>query len=121
LSDPPAGEAKRMRILTFSSLYPNRAMPNFGIFVESRLRHLVGSGEVDVHVVAPVPWSPGRQRWLGSYARWAEVPAAEVRHVLEVLHPRFPRLPRYGLATQALLAHGRWHPGDAAGAATRRL
>ncbi len=92
-----------MRILTFSSLYPNRAMPNFGIFVENRLRHLVGSGEVDVRVVAPVPWSPGRQKWLRGYGRWAEVPRREVRHGLEVLHPRFPRLPRYGLATQALL------------------
>ena len=101
--DPPSGEARPMRILTFSSLYPNRAMPNFGIFVENRLRHLVGSGAVDVRVVAPVPWSPGRRRWLGNEGHWAEVPAREVRHGLEVLHPRYARLPRYGLATQALL------------------
>ena len=92
-----------MRILTFSSLYPNRAMPNFGIFVENRLRHLVGSSDIDVRVVAPVPWSPGRHPSFGSYARWACVPREEQRHGLTILHPRYPRLPRYGLQSQALL------------------
>ncbi len=35
-----------LKLLTFSTLYPNDMQPNHGIFVENRLRHLVASGEV---------------------------------------------------------------------------
>jgi hypothetical protein len=34
-----------IRLLTFSTLYPNNMRPNHGIFVEHRLRHLLASGE----------------------------------------------------------------------------
>ena len=36
------------RLLTFSTLYPNAAQPNHGVFVENRLRHLVASGKYRV-------------------------------------------------------------------------
>ncbi|MGH7000378.1 MAG: hypothetical protein ACREEA_02605 [Stellaceae bacterium] len=52
------GAAPNIRILTFTTLYPNAAQPNHGIFVENRLRHLVASGRVAAHVLAPVPWFP---------------------------------------------------------------
>ncbi len=35
------GRARTVKILTFSSLYPNAAQPYHGVFVENRLRHLV--------------------------------------------------------------------------------
>jgi glycosyltransferase involved in cell wall biosynthesis len=85
-----------MRVLTFSALYPNRAMPNFGVFVENRLRHLMGSGQVEARVVAPVPWFPSRHPIFGTYARWAQVPEHEIRHGLEVRHPRYALPPRIG-------------------------
>ena len=47
-----------MRILTFSTIYPNAARPNHGVFVATRLRHLLESGRVEARVVAPVPWFP---------------------------------------------------------------
>ncbi|MFL1463396.1 glycosyltransferase [Roseococcus sp. DSY-14] len=91
----PAGDP--VRLVTFSSLYPNPAQPNHGVFVENRLRHLVASGEARSTVLAPVPWFPGR----GPGA----VPAEEQRHGLRVLHPRFLALPKLGLLTNpALLA-----------------
>lgn len=31
-----------MRVLTFTTLYPNAAQPNHAIFVENRIRHLAG-------------------------------------------------------------------------------
>ena len=43
-----------MKIVTFSTLYPNAARPGHGIFVETRLRHLLESGRVEARVVAPV-------------------------------------------------------------------
>lgn len=60
-----------LRLLTFSTLYPNAAQPNHGIFVENRLRHLVASGAVTSTVVAPVPWFPSRNARFGHWARCA--------------------------------------------------
>ncbi len=77
-----------IRLLTFSTLFPNPAQPNHGVFVENRLRHLVAGGEATSTVLAPVPWWP-----------WREVPATEQRHGLTVLHPRFLAVPGLGLAT----------------------
>ncbi|MEO9190081.1 MAG: glycosyltransferase family 4 protein, partial [Acetobacteraceae bacterium] len=57
-----------LRLLTFSTLYPNAARPNHGIFVENRLRHLVGSGEVSSVVVAPVPYFPSAAPVFGDWA-----------------------------------------------------
>lgn len=36
-----------MRIVTVSTLYPNIAFPSHGIFVETRLRHLLADTECE--------------------------------------------------------------------------
>ncbi|TCO83032.1 glycosyltransferase involved in cell wall biosynthesis [Plasticicumulans lactativorans] len=87
-----------LRILTFSTLFPNATAPHFGVFVENRLRQLVDSGGVEARVVAPVPWVPRGLPLPVGYARLARVPAAETRHGLTVLHPRYPQLPRIGMS-----------------------
>ena len=93
-----------LRLLTFSTLYPNNARPNHGVFVENRLRHLVASGEASSEVVAPVPWFPLDHAWFGDWAINARVVASETRHGLNILHPRFPVIPRVGMsAAPALL------------------
>lgn len=95
-----------MKLLTFSTLYPNAEQPNHGIFVETRLRYLVASGKVESRVVAPVPWFPSRHPRFGHYARLASVPRAEIRNGLSVLHPRYVVVPRVGMnITPYLLAH----------------
>lgn len=94
-----------MKILTFSTLYPHAARPSHGIFVETRLRHLVASGKVESKVVAPVPWFPSRNPRFGEYAVHASAPREERRHGIEVLHPRYPLLPKIGMTlTPFLLA-----------------
>ncbi|MGH6968143.1 MAG: glycosyltransferase family 4 protein, partial [Stellaceae bacterium] len=99
-----AGVAPTIRILTFTTLYPNAAQPNHGIFVENRLRHLVASGRVASRVLAPVPWFPFTHPAFGAYARYAQVPAAETRHDLAVVHPRYLIVPKFGMSlTPALL------------------
>ena len=35
-----------IRILTFSSLFPNPAQPQHGLFVAERLRHLLATGQI---------------------------------------------------------------------------
>lgn len=86
-----------MRILTFTTLYPDSSRPGHGIFVENRLRHLVAGGAVQSRVVAPVPWFPFDQPRFGEYAAYARVPASEVRHGIRVEHPRYPQLPKVGM------------------------
>jgi teichuronic acid biosynthesis glycosyltransferase TuaC len=92
-----------MKILTFSTLFPNSEKPGHGIFVETRLRHLVASGQVEARVVAPVPWFPSSNPRFGQYARQARVPRQELRHGIAVSHPRYPVLPKIGMNVAPLL------------------
>ena len=92
-----------MKLLTFSTLFPNQQQPNHGIFVETRLRKLVASGEVTSRVVAPVPWFPSTDPRFGKYALYAAVPAHEQRNGLEVIHPRYLTLPKIGMTVAPML------------------
>lgn len=92
-----------MKLLTFSTLFPNLERPSHGIFVETRLRHLVASGQVQSRVVAPVPWFPLAHARFGTYGRFARVPRSEVRSGIEVLHPRYALLPKIGMTPAPLL------------------
>jgi teichuronic acid biosynthesis glycosyltransferase TuaC len=92
-----------MKLLTFSTLFPNQRQPNHGIFVETRLRNLVASGQVTSRVVAPVPWFPSASPRFGQYALYPGVPAREERHGLDVRHPRYLTVPKVGMNIAPLL------------------
>ena len=92
-----------MKILTFSTLFPNSEKPGHGIFVQTRLRHLVASGQVEARVVAPAPWFPFKHPMFGQYARQAKVPRSEVRFGLQVEHPPYLVLPKIGMNVAPLL------------------
>ena len=92
-----------MKLLTFTTLYPNAVMPRHGVFVENRLRHLLASGAVTAHVLAPVPWFPFTDPRFGDYAGYAKAPRHELRHGIEVEHPRYPILPKIGMTLSPLL------------------
>ena len=85
-----------MRILTFSSLYPNSAQPSQGIFVENRLRELLRSGEVEARVMSPIVWSPRGSHLLSEHSV-GNVEACETRHGISVSYPRFFRIPKVGM------------------------
>ncbi len=101
----PALPGRPIRLLTFSTLYPNPAQPNHGVFVENRLRHLVASGAAESTVLAPVPWFPGRSPGGCLKARFPEIPMQETRHGITVLHPRFLAVPGIGMATNPFALH----------------
>ncbi len=86
-----------MKILSFTTLYPNVEQPRHGIFVENRLSKLVESGYAEIKVLAPVPWFPLKNKIFGEYGKYARVPQKEVRHSMEVFHPRYPVLPKIGM------------------------
>ncbi len=90
--------AAPIRLLTFTTLFPHAGLPNQGVFVENRLRHLVGTGRATSTVLAPVPWFPSRHPRFGAWARFALAEAEEWRHGLRVLHPRYAVLPKIGMS-----------------------
>lgn len=94
-----------IKVLTFSTLYPNREMPYHGTFVENRLLHLLRSREVAALVVAPVPWFPWKGRAFGRYAAFARVQSEEERHGITVLHPRYPLMPKVGMTLAPYLMY----------------
>jgi teichuronic acid biosynthesis glycosyltransferase TuaC len=86
-----------MKVLLFSSLFPSSVRPIHGIFVETRLREMLKTGDVQARVVAPVPWFPSRSRRFGDYAQFAATPRFERRNGIEVHHPRYLLLPKVGM------------------------
>ena len=81
-------------ILTAATLFPNSLQPSHGIFVETRLRHLISSGKVKAHVLAPVTWAPP---FLPAFRKIRQVPDHERRNGLDVEHPRYAVIPRIGM------------------------
>ncbi|HWK36101.1 glycosyltransferase [Sphingomonas sp.] len=97
-----------LRVLTLSTLFPDAARPNFGIFVQRQTQGLAASPGVDLRVIAPVGLPPFPLDRLAHYRERAGLPAAELWQGLEVRRPRFTVVPGTG---------GRFH----AGALVRRL
>jgi teichuronic acid biosynthesis glycosyltransferase TuaC len=89
--------ARKIRTLLFSTLYPSSVRPGHGIFVENRLRELLGSGQVETKVVAPVPWFFSTQPCFGEYALQAMTPKREAHNGIDVLHPRYFLPPKMGM------------------------
>jgi len=98
-----AGERRTaLRILTFTTLYPSNARPRHGIFVETRLLQAKRLSDIDVRVVAPVPWVPPRLRQSPRYGSVARSAREETLHGIPVHHPRYLSAPRIGLYTSPL-------------------
>jgi len=91
-----------MRVLTFSSLFPNAVDPAHGIFVFRRASNLARIPGVEAEVIAPVPWAPGGispARWQ----RFASVPQNENVGPLRVHHPRYFLVPKVSMPIHGLL------------------
>ncbi|MFQ5845839.1 MAG: glycosyltransferase, partial [Planctomycetota bacterium] len=77
-----------MRILAFTTLFPNPAQPLHGLFVRARLAAL--GRKTPVRVIAPVHGP----RWLARGRRVRSVPPSESHDGLRADHPRFFNFPR---------------------------
>jgi len=87
-----------MKILTFSTLFPNEIFKRHGVFVENRLNRLVLHESVSATVIAPVPWFPFKHSFFGVYAKYARVPLFETRNGIDVYHPRYLNIPKIGMS-----------------------
>jgi len=92
-----------IRILTFTTLFPNDVQPRHGIFVEQRLRKLLDLGGIEARVIAPVPWFPFRAKLFGQYAQYASVAREEVRHGIHTSHPKYLNIPKIGMSLAPFL------------------
>jgi len=94
-----------MKLLVFTTLYPNAERPYHGVFVENRLRHLLERSGDEARVIAPVPWVPQALRSSTRYGDFARAPQEEERHGIRILHPRFPVIPKIGMAPAPVLLY----------------
>lgn len=96
---------KTINSLVVTTLYPNQIQFRHGVFVETRIRHLLQSGEINLKVIAPVPWFPCKSKYFPDYSKLVDIPRHEVRHDIDVYHPRYIVIPKVGmLVTPFLLA-----------------
>jgi glycosyltransferase involved in cell wall biosynthesis len=97
-----------MRVLTFTSLFPNAVQPELGVFIYQRMSHFARRMGNEVEVVAPVPYCP---KWL-PVERWrqmASVPKQGTMSGIEVHYARYPLLPKL-MPLHALLMYAGTFP-----------
>lgn len=75
-----------VRVLVFTTLFPNPSQPQFGIFVRHRVAAV--AAHCPTHVVAPILTRPGYDRGAG-----VAVPGHEHQGLFDVSHPRFTTIP----------------------------
>jgi glycosyltransferase involved in cell wall biosynthesis len=90
-----------LRVLSISTLFPDAARPNFGVFVERQTLGLASLPDVEVRMIAPRGLPPPPFDRSAHYRALAALPGAEVWKGLAVLRPRF-----LNIAGTA----GRFHP-----------
>lgn len=87
-----------MNILTISSLYPNKEQKRHGVFVENRLRKLHEKyPDVNITVIAPVPYFPFKSKVFGLYGSYARVSKIDHRNGVTIYHPRYLVIPKIGM------------------------
>jgi len=85
-----------MKILVFTSLYPNNIWPNHGVFIKERMTQFTKYEGCEIKVIAPVPYFPAiNVNWRWKFSRVAR---REMRDGIEVYHPRYLLTPKVGMA-----------------------
>jgi glycosyltransferase involved in cell wall biosynthesis len=90
-----------MKLLAFTSLYPNNVWPNHGVFIKERLTKLAEHQPFQIKIVAPVPYFPPIKvspRW-----RFSQVRRFEQRDGLDVYHPRYFMVPKVSMILHGFL------------------
>ena len=90
-----------MKVLVFTTLFPNNVWPNHGVFVKERMCEVARLDDCEVKVVAPVPYYPCiRVGWRAAYR---QVVPDEIIDGVHVYHPRYVMIPKVGMALHGLM------------------
>ncbi len=85
-----------MRVLVFTTLFPNRLQPNAAIFVKQRMFHFARIPGHEIRVVAPVPYCPSWIR-MEPWSLFSRVPRVESMEGIRIHHPRYPLIPKVSM------------------------
>src|ERR1700752_1257565 len=91
-----------MKILTYTSLFPNCAQPFHGIFVYQRMRHFSRRSQNQVIVVCPVPWVP-KGGPSAKYAVAGSVADKEQTGGMTVFYPKYLLAPKVSMPLHGFL------------------
>ena len=90
-----------MKILVFTTLYPNNMRPNHGIFIKARINSVSKSNGCQVKVIAPIPYFPSvkiDQKW-----QFSQINEVENIDGIDVYHPRYFLIPKIGMILHGFL------------------
>ena len=88
--------ARRLRVLSLSTLFPAPVRPGFGKFVEYQMRGVVARGDTDLVIINPLPLPPWPLALREPYRTLATCPAESDLDGAPVYHPRFHTIPVLG-------------------------
>ena len=80
---PLIRSSQRLRVLVFTTVFPNTSQPLHGTFVLERIRHLAALA--DIQVVAPIPWFRAFR---------AQALETQSTGIIAIRHPRFWYIPK---------------------------
>lgn len=93
-----------MKIVVYTSLYPNNVWTHQGVFVKERMTHFAKETGASVRVVSPVPYFPKvSMLGAGSWSKFSQVCAQERIEGLEVYHPRYLLIPKVSMFVHGVL------------------
>lgn len=90
-----------MKILTFSTLFPNHTQPNYAVFIKNRMAAIHKYKDVELKVVAPIPFFPPlkiKPQWY----RFSQIERFEILDGIATYHPRYLVTPKIGMSLYGL-------------------
>jgi len=90
-----------MKILVFTSLFPNHLNPDFGVFIKNRMMSVARLKECEIVVIAPVPYCPP-WKILGRWYQFSQVKKHETISGIDVYHPRYLLIPKVSMRYHGL-------------------
>ena len=86
-----------MRILVYTTLFPNHLQPNNAIFIKQRMFHFAKLKDCEIKVIAPIPYFPPI-RLSQERFQYAQIKKMEIMEGVEVFHPRYFLIPKISMA-----------------------
>ena len=90
-----------MKIIVYTSLFPNHLNPDFGIFIKNRMFNFAKLDGCEIVVVAPVPYCPP-WKFLGKWYEFSKIKKIEMMQGVTLYHPRYLLVPKISMIIHGL-------------------
>lgn len=95
------GKKQTMKILVFSTLFPNHLNPDNSVFIKNRMFSFAKLEGCEIRVVAPVPYCPPWKS-LGGWYEFSQIKHHEIMQGINVYHPKYPLIPKISMQFHGL-------------------